>query len=108
MVRNRAAPLLPVFKNSVRYGTSGSNEARGPMQKSMAMTVTTAMAEFATYDHHMVCGTIRDASLTSSAAPTSQSRPFCARRSNSQICTMVSEPSIDQMMDTWVSRQAMP
>lgn len=72
MVKKRAALLLPVFENNVKYGTSGSKSARGPVQKSMVMTTTTAMAEFATYDHHITCGTTMDASLTSSATASGQ------------------------------------
>lgn len=62
MVRKSAALSLPVFENSVKYGTSGSREESGPMQKRMVMTVTTAIVELATYDHHIACGTVRDAS----------------------------------------------
>lgn len=81
------------------------------MQKSMVMTVTTAMAELATYDHHMACGTVRDASVTSSATFASQYEIMAGRESplgNSQMCTMVSDPSIDQIIETWVNRQAIP
>lgn len=68
MAKNRAVPVLPVFENKFRYGRSESIiEFSGPIVYSIVMTITNAMEVFRTYDHHMACGTVKDASLTSSA-----------------------------------------
>lgn len=87
------------------------------MQKSIVMTMTIAMAMFATYDHHMARATVRDASFTSSANEPKGVGQYGAvlgsehlerDGENSHICTIVSEPNMDQMIDTWVSRHAIP
>lgn len=73
MAKNRAVPVLPVFENKLRYGRSASMiDSSGPIVYNIMMIMTNAMAVLKTYDHHMACGTVNDASLTSSAETHSQ------------------------------------
>lgn len=68
IVKNNAAPVLPVFEKRLRYGKSASRiDSSGPMQYRIVMTITNAMAEFMTYDQNIACGTMIEASWTSSA-----------------------------------------
>lgn len=68
IARNKAVPVLPVFENKLRYGSSASMIASiGPIVYNIVMIITNAMAVLITYDDHMARGTVKDASLTSSA-----------------------------------------
>lgn len=68
IANNRLVPVLPVFENKFRYGRSAPRiDLSGPIVYSIVMIITNAIAEFKTYDHHIARGTVKDASLTSSA-----------------------------------------